>query len=139
MKEELLNRITNKSESNKNSLCIFNGNKIYLNEVYENVLSIPFDGSEYTLSQIFITTKSNSNILLNLTDMNNNTIYEHIINPNTTVTKLDTFANMLNELNVINFNIKEEKYINEDIVSDVEDEFNVKSCILSVNVILNPN
>ena len=145
MKEEVLNRISDKVDSTKSSLCIFNGNKIYLNEVYENVLTVPFDGSEYTLSQIFLTTKSANNLLLNLTDKNNNTICEHVIKPDTTITKLDNFTNLLKELNVINFNIKEQKSTTEEYatdvldVSDVEDEYSFKTCILSVNVVLSSN
>jgi hypothetical protein len=145
MKEEVLNRISDKVDSTKSSLCIFNGNKIYLNEVYENVLTVPFDGSEYTLSQIFLTTKSANNLLLNLTDKNNNTICEHVIKPDTTITKLDNFTNLLKELNVINFNIKEQKSTNEEYatdvldVSDVEDEYSFKTSILSVNVVLSSN
>ena len=145
MKEEVLNRISDKVDSTKSSLCIFNGNKIYLNEVYENVLTVPFDGSEYTLSQIFLSTKSSNNLLLNLTDKNNNTICEHVIKPDTTITKLDTFTNLLKELNVINFNIKEQKSTTEENVtdvldvSDVEDEYSFKTCILSVNVVLTSN
>lgn len=137
MKEEILNRINDKVEYNKGTLCIYHGSKIYLNESYENILTIPYDGSEYNLSQIILTTKSNNNLVLSLTDKNGNSICEHVIKPDTSITKLTNFNNQLKELNMINFNVREEE--NEEGVSDIEEGSSFKTCITSVNVILTSN